>query len=87
MNWMIKVYFQAKVIFHLIQAGFGAHLATYPRGTGSYIPSIKATRAKKLTTNFPLPLKAKVKNAWNFTFTSPYNFMEWNFRTVTNVYI
>jgi len=57
---------------HRIQAGSGAHLASFPRGTGALSPGVK--RPGHEANNSPSP-SAEVKNAWSYAFTPPYVFM------------
>jgi hypothetical protein len=60
-------------LHHRVQNGSGAHQASYPMGTGGSFPGSKAAGAW----SWPLPSIAEVKNAWSYTSTPQYVFMEW----------
>jgi hypothetical protein len=59
---------------HRLEASSGAHLFSYPLGTGRSFPDGKWPRPE---TDQSPPLTAQDKSAWSYTSTSPYVFMAW----------
>jgi hypothetical protein len=57
-----------------VQTGSGILLASYPTSTGSSFPG--GEMAGESTDHSPPP-STEIKNAWSYTFTPPYVFMEW----------
>jgi hypothetical protein len=60
-------------LHHRVQNGSRAHPVSYPMGTKGSFRGVKATGAW----SWPLPSSAEVKNAWSYTSTPQYVFMEW----------
>jgi hypothetical protein len=58
--------------FQVVQAVSGAHLASYPRGTGGSFPGGKAAGHEA---GHSPPPSAEVKNTWIYTSTTIYAFM------------
>jgi hypothetical protein len=59
---------------HRFQTCPGAHLASYPVGTGGSVIEYKAPGAEA---DHSLPASAEIKNAWRYTSTRLYVFMAW----------
>jgi hypothetical protein len=57
---------------HVVQAGSGAHPASYPMGTGALSPGVKRSGREA---DHSTPTSAEVKKTWVYTSTPPYAFM------------
>jgi len=60
-------------LYHSVHAGSGVHLASYPRGTRAL--SLRVEQQQEHGPGHSPPSKAKVKNACDYSSTSPYVFM------------
>jgi hypothetical protein len=59
---------------HHVQTGYGAQPASYPMGTGVSFSGVKRPGCEA---DHSPPSSAEVKNAWSYTSTPQYVFMEW----------
>jgi hypothetical protein len=59
-------------LLHSVKTGSGAHSASYPMGTGGFLPGIKRPEREAY---HPPSSRAEVKNAWSYTSNPKYVFM------------
>jgi hypothetical protein len=59
---------------HRIQTSSGAHIASYPMGTGAVFPGVKLLGSE---TDHSPPSSAEVTNVWSYTSTPQYVLMVW----------
>jgi hypothetical protein len=60
------------VIF-VVQTGSGVHLASFPMGTGGFLPGVKSPGRKA---DHSPSTSAEIKNTWTYTSIPLYSFME-----------
>jgi hypothetical protein len=61
-------------LYHRVQTGAGAQLASFTMRTGGSLPGLKRPGCE---TVYSQPSSTEVKNAWSYTSTPPYVFLAW----------